>query len=131
MSYNLFIDDVLDPHEVIWGSTLDKRLYKEQEWIVARNWPEVCEIILSLGLPRMISFDHDMGEYSSSTGLEIAQLLVKLSLDAPNEYAFSDEFQYRIHTQDPRGGEMIKYLLEGVLHDKRQLSRSVSELAFH
>jgi hypothetical protein len=126
MSYNLFIDDVLDPHEVIWGSTEEKRLYKEQEWIVARNWPEVCEIVLSLGFPKMISFDHDMGEFSTSSGLDIAQQLIRLSLDSPDGYGIPQGFEYKIHTQDAKGSEIIRFLMNGVKHTSAN-SRSLTD----
>ncbi len=52
MSYNLFLDDVRDPKSL--GTTL--------AWVVVRDYDQFVATIEQMGLPSIVSFDHDLAE---------------------------------------------------------------------
>jgi hypothetical protein len=110
MTYNLFIDDERNPLDVKWGTWQEQILYRDGNWIVARDWPEVIELIYHIGMPNLISFDHDLGE-NKNTGYDIAKYLVELATDAPDRYAFSDDFTFLVHSKNPVGAENIRNYL--------------------
>jgi hypothetical protein len=112
MTYNLFIDDERDPINVTWGSSKDQVMYRDGEWIVARNWYAVLEIVVSLGFPQMISFDHDLGD-GEITGYEIAQKLTNMVM---NGVEMPSGFQFRVHSKKSVGGENIRRYLENFLN---------------
>lgn len=99
MSYNLFLDDERYP-----GKS-DLRKYE-----IARNFDEAVEIVTTLGWPRYISFDHDLGPGKS--GADFAQWLVQYFLD--NEPPI-DLFSYYVHSQNPVGADNICGLMEAFL----------------
>jgi hypothetical protein len=111
MSYNLFIDDERDPIDVTWGPAEDQLMYRDGEWIIARNWYEVLEIVVSLGFPQMISFDHDLGD-GEITGYEIAQKLANMVMDGG---PLPEGFQYRVHSKNPPGTENIREYMKNFL----------------
>lgn len=112
MSWNLFIDDERDPIDVTWGSYNELEKYRNMDWIIARSWSEVCTLILTFGMPIMISFDHDLGK-NQNTGYDITKKLVDLAMDAPDKYSFPPDFEYLIHSKNPVGAENIKMYLHG------------------
>jgi hypothetical protein len=101
MTYRLFIDDERVPMDVTWQ---DQALYRDSEWIIARNWNEVLELVVSLGFPSMISFDHDLGE-NEKTGYAIAQKLGDMILDGID---LPENFEFRVHSKNPVGAENIR-----------------------
>jgi hypothetical protein len=111
MTYRLFIDDERDPINVTWGSVEDQMLYRDEEWVVARNWQEVLEIVVSLGFPKMISFDHDLGE-NELTGYEINKKLIDMIMDG---VTLPGGFEFRVHSKNPVGAENIRAYLENFL----------------
>lgn len=111
MTYNLFIDDERNPINVTWGSWQDQVLYRDCEWIVARNWNEILKIVVSLGFPKMISFDHDLGD-GEITGYEIAQKLCNMIMDG---VMLLENFEFRVHSKNPVGGENIRQYMNNFL----------------
>ena len=76
MTYNLFIDDYRKPNDVV--SCLDR------EWVIARSFEDVKQILQERGAPAYISFDHDMTDlhyaqdYSDGlTGAHIANYICR------------------------------------------------------
>lgn len=113
MTYNLFIDDERNPIDVTWGSWQDQALYRDGDWLIARDWNEVLELVVSLGFPQMISFDHDLGD-NTRNGYEIAQKLCDMIMDGVE---VPRGFQYRIHSKNPVGAENInKYMNNFLKH---------------
>lgn len=107
MTYNLFIDDERNPIDVKWGTWQDQALYRDDDWIIARNWDEVLETVLSFGFPQMISFDYDL-EDGQKTGYVIAQKLCDMIMDG---IEVPRGFQFRVHSKNPVGAENInKYI---------------------
>jgi hypothetical protein len=111
MTYFLFIDDERNPIDVTWGTWQDQALYRDGEWIIARNWFEVLEIVVSFGLPSMISFDHDLGE-NEKTGYEIAQKLCDMIMDGID---LPENFEFRVHSKNPVGAENIRNYMNNFL----------------
>lgn len=70
MTYNLFLDDFRYPVDV--GNYINpvelRQLYRKEEWVIVRNYPEFVQKIKELGIPSIISFDHDLadGHYHKS-----------------------------------------------------------------
>lgn len=109
MSYNLFIDDERDPVNVFWGSPDDVRMYHEGDWIIARSFDEVMQLIDVYGMPSVISFDHDLGK-DAPTGYDIVKAIIDLEC-SEGARIFPDNFRYMMHTQNPIGKRnMIAYL---------------------
>ena len=104
MSYNLFLDDERMPTEVTW-----ENIPHTVEWTIVRNYREFCHILESKGLPEMVSFDHDLQDYSphypkERTGLDCARYMINFcrahDLDLPN--------QYWVHSMSPVGRMNIR-----------------------
>lgn len=112
MTYNLFIDDERDPIDVTWGSVGEKHIYKNYEWIIARNWDEVLELVVTLGFPERISFDHDLGE-EKYTGYDIAKKLTEMIMDG---IPLPDNFIFHVHSKNPVGSENIKAYMQNFIY---------------
>ena len=112
MTYNLFIDDERNPIDVKWGDWHEQELYRDAEWIIARNWHEVLELVVSLGLPSLISFDHDLGD-GEKTGYEIAQKLCDMIMDG---VALPENFDFMVHSKNPVGAENIRTYMNNFIN---------------
>ena len=117
--FKLFLDDGRTPIEV-FGYTQNP-IYKSQ-WVIVRNYDEFVACINKLGMPELISFDHDLADihyahqegepidyssYTEKTGYHCAQWLIDYCIDkkvSPPEYL--------VHTMNGVGGINIKYLIE-------------------
>lgn len=111
MTYNLFIDDERVPMDVKWGTWQDQALYRDCDWIIARNWLDVLELILTFGFPKLISFDHDLGE-NEKTGYDIAQKLCNIVMDGMQ---IPKDFTYMVHSKNPVGSENIRQYMNNFL----------------
>ena len=99
MTYNLFIDDMRNPSDVL--------LCLGKKWAIAHSKAEAVEIVNELGMPEFISFDHDMtdahynGDYSDGqTGADIAFTLVQLFNGVMCDYevhSLNPDARKRIH----------------------------------
>jgi hypothetical protein len=98
--WDLFIDDERFP-------PADNR-----SWRIARTRDEAIQLILEYGMPRFISFDHDLGD-DTPTGHDIAQTLVEMDLDGRID--IPEKFEYYVHSQNPVGRQNIDALLKGYL----------------
>lgn len=109
ISYYLFLDDIRNPSQVTW-----ERL-PVTDWVIARNYQQFISIIKMNGLPKFISFDHDLAdehydsskkEYREKTGYDCAQWLVNYCLD--NDV---DPCEYVVHSMNPVGKKNIEFFL--------------------
>lgn len=114
--YNLFIDDERDPIDVKWGSVWERYMYMNYDWIIARNWYEVLEIIISYGIPSIISFDHDLGD-NTPTGYDIAKNISNLIMDGGHK--IPDKFQYLVHSKNPIGKTNIESYMNNFLKNMK------------
>jgi hypothetical protein len=115
MTYNIFIDDERDPSDVTWANSLAVQyMYTVHDWMIARNWNEVQDIILTFGMPATISFDHDLGE-NEPTGYEIAQKICEMVMDGIEE--LPENFSFMVHSKNPVGAENIyEYMNNFIAH---------------
>jgi len=106
MTYNLFIDDERWPSDATWAEWYGVR----DDWFVARDWPEVLNLIETYGMPDFISFDHDLGpEEVTLNGYEIVQKIVEGDMDG--KWKIPENFQFTVHSQNPIGKRNIEGLL--------------------
>lgn len=91
MSYTLFLDDEREPQ---W--------FLDNVQIV-RNEAEFVDAILLLGVPDVISFDHDLG--GSETGLRCLWVAIELHLD--EKIDLNKVAQVIVHSHNPVGAQNI------------------------
>lgn len=61
--YNLFLDDNFTPLQIAdlpKTSSVYKTKYRTLEWLIVRSYDDFVATINQLGLPDMVSFDHDL-----------------------------------------------------------------------
>lgn len=98
-TYNLFLDDL---RELGYVSNF-LFPFNEKEWIVCRNSSEALGCIINNGIPKFISFDHDLG--GEDTAMVFLKNWVSVFPDTPFP-------QYHIHSSNPIGRENIKSFVD-------------------
>lgn len=94
----LWVDDMRNPNDPKWlFDVIEAIVYPDRMpnivWV--KNYDEFVEYIDSKGLPDIICFDHDLGEYGENerNGFTCAKYLVDYcmanNLDAPDVYSQS------------------------------------------
>lgn len=112
--YNLFLDDERVPKDVTW-LTLPKG-----PWLIVRNFAQFQALILQRGLPRHVSFDHDLADMGppERSGKTCANYLVEYcmehNLPAP---------AFTVHSKNPEGAASITSYLNNY-NDFRKESES-------
>jgi hypothetical protein len=131
----LFLDDVRIPKDAI-GLVPDKhnKFYWENDWEKVTNYDDFVEYIELNGVPKFVSFDHDLGdtamdEYFKNvatkgtldydnikemTGLDCAKFLVEYCVDENQPLP-----EYLVHSANPVGKKNIESFLENA---KKHLS---------
>lgn len=129
--YYIFLDDERLPKDVKW---VDLPPYP---YTVIRNYANFVALINQLGLPKFISFDHDLGlehyddankrfqlmidkdidysQFKEKTGYHCAQYLIGYC----TEYKLSLP-EYLVHSQNPVGKANILSLLSGFKQFQRE-----------
>lgn len=123
--YNLFLDDERFPKNVTW---LELPLV---QWIIIRGHSEFIQIIKRDGMPRRISFDHDLGPNAykevinsgfnfnydnlkgEKTGLDCVKWLVEYCMNTNEEFP-----EYYVHTMNPVGKLNIESYIESYKKSK-------------
>lgn len=103
--WKLFLDDERDPSFVKWVNTPDR-----EEVVVCRNYDDFVATITGRGMPFMISFDHDLGDFDVEwkSGYDCAKWLVDYLLDNPELW---NGCRFRVHSMNPVGAKNIQQLL--------------------
>ena len=132
MSYNLFLDDERQPQKMYLLTT--DEVYAG-EWIVVKSFNEFKECIMNHGLPKRISFDHDLADehyehgaltdwkefdYSKvkeKTGLDCLKWLIEYTKENNLDLSVIDEFL--VHSFNPIGRENILNLLRDIFKIKK------------
>ncbi len=106
--YNLFLDDVRDAN---------KFLDDVRAWETVRNYAEFVRIIQQRGLPRFVSFDHDLSyehygntntkSFIEKTGMDCAKWLVEYCMKTNQSLP-----EYQVHSMNPIGKLNIQSLLD-------------------
>lgn len=118
---NLFLDDIRDPSGVanyIYPIEL-RSIYKLENWEIVRNYEQFVDFINKNGLPKKISFDHDLADihydiktwtqgfkYHEKTGFDCAKFMIEYCLK--NNLKFPEWY---CHSQNPVGRNNIISLI--------------------
>lgn len=127
MSYNLFLDDIRQPYSVgDYFSPADKRvLFRTLEWVIVKNYDEFINTISTMGIPKLIAFDHDLADehytpeehwttfetsaawqdaqkYKEKTGYDCALWLIDYLMKGSDPIP-----EFLCHSQNPVGKERI------------------------
>jgi hypothetical protein len=122
MSYNLYLDDFRDPIDSAFY--LKAPIYSSAEWKVVRNYDEFVKTITELGVPELISFDHDLAdahynhqdniiynEFTEKTGYHCAKWLIDYCIDNNKKLPAT----ILIHSMNPAGSANIKSLFDSYI----------------
>ena len=117
--YNLFLDDMRSPRDAFFY-TGDVR-FNLLDWIIVRTYDEFVKQVNRIGLPDLVSFDHDIADFhycksfknisdynsvTEKTGYHCAKWLVDYCID--NDLKLP---KYIVHSMNPIGSENIISLL--------------------
>jgi hypothetical protein len=121
--WNLFLDDERVPfsknftiNDISAYHYTNYSPFKLEDWIVVRSFDEFVKEIEKRGIPKICSFDNDLGDFkvksfddfnSEKTGYDCAKWLCDYCHD--NELKFPD---YYIHSMNPTGRDNIKAYIE-------------------
>jgi hypothetical protein len=122
------LDDVRIPKDAI-GLVSDKhnQFYFSNDWDIVTNYDDFVEYIELNGVPKFVSFDHDLGDTAmdeyfrnvatngtldydnieEKTGLDCAKFLVEYCADKNQPLP-----EYLVHSANPAGKENIEKFLE-------------------
>ncbi len=103
--YEIFLDDERMPSEAM------------KDAVIVRDFWEFKRTINERGIPKFISFDHDLG-CMTYTGKSCAEYLICRMFDYPKEAL--KEFDFYVHSQNPIGAENIRRLLEQFIEEMTQ-----------
>jgi hypothetical protein len=121
MNYYLLIDDIREISDVRKHCTLPN--IPDNEWTLVRSYNEFVDIVTVRGLPKFVTYDHDLSDahyghglngdkinyesYTEKTGYDCAKFLVneynKLGIKHP---------PYQVHSMNPVGKQNIISYIE-------------------
>lgn len=94
----------------------DERFPVDETFVIVRSVQEAKDKISELGMPKYISFDHDLGD-NVPTGADLAKWIVEKDLDNNLNYIPTD-FDFYVHSANPVGKKNIEGLLSQYLQYK-------------
>lgn len=126
-SYKLFLDDIRVPADVF--NYIKNPIYLEKSWNIVRNYDEFINVIEKLGLPNLVSFDHDLADehynevmyvstdaynqlyptFEEKTGYDCAKWLCNHCIE--NKKEFPD---YLVHSMNIVGSLNITSYIENI-----------------
>ena len=117
-NYNLFLDDERLPNHVTWVD-----LPPNQHYSVVRNYQEFVDLITLRGLPKFVTYDHDLAsghyghglrgdeipydKYTEKTGYDCAKWLVDYCMKKGIKHP-----PYQVHSMNPVGKQNIISYIE-------------------
>lgn len=124
MIYHLFLDDLRNPD--VCSEYTKNPIYDEVEWEIVRNYDQFVAFITANGLPKIVSFDHDLAEAhyhesmykggkvymeyiettSEKTGYDCVKWMIDYCLDNKTTFPI-----WYIHSMNPAGSENMKCLI--------------------
>lgn len=97
----------------MWKLFLDDERFPVEEtgWQIARSSNQAIEMVKNNGMPRFISFDHDLGDDDTAMNFIhwIIDELHNRQVSIPND------FEFDVHSQNPIGAENIRFLMNNVV----------------
>ena len=97
----LWIDDIRNPFLNVENKVPN---CESIHWVL--NYSQFILYIEKLGLPDVISFDHDLADIDDKSGYDCAKYLVDYCMDNNKRLP-----SFRVHSANPVGKENIEYLL--------------------
>lgn len=102
MTYKLFLDDYRIPRDCVqyMHQRIGKEnpIYLQNDWIVAQNYKHFIRIVEKLGIPELVSFDHDLADGHYHQNMQEGEINYQ-----------SDDFQNDMHKT---GYHCAKWLAE-------------------
>lgn len=95
--WKLFLDDEREPIG--------------DDWVISRTAEDAQALVVRYGLPRFISFDHDLGD--GLNGSEFVSWLIDHMLASGDQ--FPAEFGYMVHSQNPIGAGNIRGKMDAAI----------------
>jgi len=108
-SYKLFLDDLRDP--------------PDDTWVVVRNYSEFVDTITRMGIPKTVSFDHDLADFDvKGKGIVLAKWEEKTGMDCAKWLVDNDIVlpHYTVHSANPVGAKNIRSLLDNFARFKER-----------
>lgn len=123
--YNLFLDDLREPWSATYCPIIQETgkftgsvngLYLDRKWVIVRSVQEFRDMLVSGGMPDLVSFDHDLawehyqGAIDENTGVHAATFLC--------DYANSHDLplpKWFVHSMNPVGSENIASVLRSAV----------------
>lgn len=103
--------------DIEYDNTRERKFFLDDEryppsgtngWVIVRTHDEFFEAVEKYGMPKFVSFDHDLGDETRGSGLSVAKEMIEMDLD---HTVIPDDFDFYVHSQNPVGAENIDKLL--------------------
>ncbi len=89
----------------------DERFPVTDDWVIVRSSAEAINYVQQHGMPREISFDHDLG------GEDTSRVFINWAIDALSHstISFPANFTFSVHSQNPIGAQWITGTVNSLL----------------
>jgi hypothetical protein len=112
--YNLFLDDRRTLDMAYEANSGLKIHLSKHPILIAKNASEFISIVLKNGIPKMVSFDHDLGDFyydngekRERSGATCAEWLCKYCMQSGKPLP-----HFSVHSDNPVGRESIKKIFK-------------------
>jgi len=91
----------------------DERFPATEGWVIVRSSSFAIDTVKQLGMPSVISFDHDLG------GNDTSRVFILWLLDelADSRISFPENFEFKVHSQNPIGAAWIQGTMENLVRE--------------
>jgi hypothetical protein len=89
----------------------DERMPAQDGFVIVRDFCELKDILNSRGIPKFMTFDHDLGDLKHN-GKHCAELVIAMieHFELPPDEV--KKFKFDVHSQNPVGRDNIKKFLD-------------------
>jgi hypothetical protein len=94
----------------------DIRIPKTEGWDIVRNYDEFVFWVRLHGIPDEVSFDHDLGEDTEKTGLNVAKWLGQYCIEKNTLFP-----KWNVHSANPVGKANIEAYINNVIKHQNKL----------
>ena len=94
----------------------DIRIPKTEGWDIVRNYDEFVFWVRLHGIPDEVSFDHDLGEDTEKTGLNVAKWLGQYCIETNTPFP-----KWNVHSANPVGKANIEAYINNVIKHQNKL----------
>ena len=110
MSYKLFLDDIREPEDISLYRGFTDDFWDDVE--IARSYAEAIKLLRRKGLPDVLMLDYHLGDPEHS-GFDVVKYFISMVERNPED--LPKNFKYYIHTDSPKGCEIMEKALEKLL----------------